>query len=189
MITYFNKQLSKSIIIFSSILVILFSITSGCSKNTEQNEFKSRHLARDRFNPNENYNDNNRPIDSFSFYGEDISAEKEQELLTENIVYFAYDKDEISYRYELVLLAHAKKMLEVPTLRLRIDGHTDERGSAEYNIALGERRANAVIRFMKFKGVPRDRLVSLSYGKEKPAVKGHNEEAWRLNRRAELIYE
>lgn len=174
-----------SIVIFSTILVILCSLTIGCSKNNAQSSYQEKRLARHKFNSD----DNTRAIDSFSFYGEDISQEKEQELLTENVIYFAYDKDEINYRYELVLLAHAKKMLEDPNLRLRVDGHTDERGSSEYNIALGERRANAVIRFMKFKGISKDRLVSLSYGKEKPAVKGHNEEAWRLNRRAELVYE
>jgi len=70
-----------------------------------------------------------------------------------------------------------------------VDGHTDERGSAEYNIGLGERRAKSVIRFLEFKGVRSDRLVSVSYGKEKPASVGHKEDSWRLNRRAELAYE
>ena len=130
-----------------------------------------------------------KQVDSFAFYGEDISPEKEKELLAENVIYFGYDKDDIVHRYELVLLAHAKKMLENPNLKLRIDGHTDERGSAEYNVGLGERRAKAVVRFVELKGIRSDRLVSVSYGKEKPAMNGHDEEAWRLNRRAELTYE
>lgn len=128
-------------------------------------------------------------VDSFAFYGEEITPEKEQELLAENVIYFGYDKDDITHRYQLVLLAHAKKMLENPNLKLRIDGHTDERGSAEYNVGLGERRAKAVVRFIELKGIRNDRLVSVSYGKEKPSMTGHNEEAWRLNRRAELTYE
>ncbi len=128
-------------------------------------------------------------VDSFAFYGEEISPEKEKELLAENVIYFAYDKDEILERYKLVLLAHAKKMLESPHLKLRVDGHADERGSAEYNIGLGERRAKAVVRFIELKGVRSDKLVTVSYGKEKPKSTGHNEESWRLNRRAELNYE
>lgn len=127
--------------------------------------------------------------DTFAFYGEDISTEKEQELLAESVVYFGYDKDELTDRYQLVLLAHAKNLMENPGLKLRIDGHTDERGSAEYNVGLGERRAKTVDRFIAFKGIPKDRLVAVSYGKEQPAVHGHNEEAWRMNRRVELAYE
>lgn len=183
MLVNFNKNLN--VFLFSSILIILGSIIVGCSGNNPNNSHKSKHFARNRFDDNSS----TRAIDSFSFYGEDISPDKEQELLAENVVYFGYDREEITYRYELVLLAHTKKMLENSDLRLRIDGHTDERGSSEYNIALGERRAKAIARFMKFKGVQADRLVSVSYGKEKPAVTGHNEEAWRLNRRAELVYE
>ena len=156
------------IVILSSLLIF------GCSGK------KLSH-----FRPN-SYSKN---TDSFEFYGEDISPEKEKELLAENVIYFGYDKDDITHRYELVLLAHAKQMMENPRLKLRIDGHTDERGSAEYNVGLGERRAKAVLRFIEMKGIRNDRLVTVSYGKEKPAVIGHNEEAWRLNRRAELTYE
>ncbi len=184
MLVSLNKNLN--LMLFSTILIIVGSLIVGCSSN---NPNKSRHFSRNRLDTTDNSQSSTRAIDSFSFYGEDITQDKEQELLAENVVYFGYDREEITYRYELVLLAHTKKMLENPNLRLRIDGHTDERGSSEYNIALSERRAKAVARFMKFKGVQGDRLVSVSYGKEKPAVTGHNEEAWRLNRRAELVYE
>lgn len=130
-----------------------------------------------------------KKVDSFAFYGEEITPEKEKQLLAENTIYFGYDKDNIEENYKLVLLAHAKKMLEEPYLKLRIDGHTDERGSAEYNIGLGERRAKSVVRFLELKGISSDKLVNVSYGKEKPVAVGHNEEAWSLNRRAELVYE
>jgi len=127
--------------------------------------------------------------DSFAFYGEEITPEREEALLTENTIYFGYDKDEIVDRYKLVVLAHAKKLLDDPNLKLRVDGHTDERGSSEYNIGLGERRAKAVVRFIQLKGIKSDRLIAVSYGKEKPVAIDHNEEAWRLNRRAELVFE
>lgn len=157
------------------ILLITLGLLYGCS-----NFNKDRHFNR---------SERGQQVDSFAFYGEEISPIKEQELLAEHVIYFGYDKDEIEDRFKLVLLAHAKNMLENPNLKLRVDGHTDERGSAEYNIGLGERRSRAVVRFLEFKGVRSDKLVTVSYGKEKPASIGHNEEAWRLNRRAELNYE
>lgn len=179
MLQDFNKKiniiLKSIIIIFGSLLLV------NCSGNNKIKNFME---------PGSNSQSNSRQsADSFAFYGEDISPEKETELLAENVIYFGYDKDDIVHRYELVLLAHAKKMLANPDLKLRIDGHTDERGSAEYNIGLAERRAKAVVRFIELRGIRSDRLVSVSYGKEKPAMNGHDEEAWRLNRRAELTYE
>ena len=169
----------KQLNIAKVILIILCSVSlllSGCGAKNKFREITGR-------------GEKIKNIDSFAFYGEEITPEKEQALLAENTIYFDYDKDEIQDRYKLVLLAHAKKMLEEPHLKLRVDGHTDERGSAEYNIGLGERRAKSVIRFLEFKGVRSNKLVSVSYGKEKPVSVGHNEEAWCLNRRAELAYE
>ena len=174
MLQNFNKNLNctklKLIIV---IIAGLFLVS--CAGNNK---------ARNFMRPN-----SQSKVDSFAFYGEEITLEKEKALLAENVIYFGYDKDDITSRYELVLLAHSKNMLENPNLKLRIDGHTDERGSAEYNVGLGERRAKSVARFIELKGIRNDRLVSVSYGKEKPATNGHNEEAWRLNRRAELTYE
>lgn len=127
--------------------------------------------------------------DTARFYGEEISAEEEKELLTKNTLYFGYDRFDITYENNLVILAHAKRLLEEPNLRLRVEGHTDERGSREYNAGLGERRAKSITQILAMKGVPEDRFVTVSYGKEKPISLGHNEKAWRLNRRAEVYYE
>jgi peptidoglycan-associated lipoprotein len=72
---------------------------------------------------------------------------------------------------------------------MRVEGHTDERGSSEYNIALGERRAQTVARYMESQGAPSSQIVVVSYGREKPATQGHDESAWKFNRRAVLVYE
>ena len=88
-----------------------------------------------------------------------------------------------------LLNVHAKYLLEHPNLKLRISGHTDERGSREYNIALGERRGNAVARYLESKGVSASKLYVVSYGKEQPVDLGSNEQAWAQNRRAALEYE
>jgi peptidoglycan-associated lipoprotein len=84
----------------------------------------------------------------------------------------------------------AKQVLDHPEWGvLTIDGHCDERGSDEYNLALGERRAEAVVRYLLDLGVPQSRLATRTYGEEKPAVAGHGESAWRFNRRSELQVE
>ena len=75
------------------------------------------------------------------------------------------------------------------TAKIKIEGHCDERGSAEYNLALGERRAKSAMQYLITLGVSPERLSVISYGKEKPAVQGNNEEAWTKNRRAEFLIE
>jgi peptidoglycan-associated lipoprotein len=110
-------------------------------------------------------------------------------LLNQKVVHFAYDDSEISQSDKRVLQVHAKYLLEHPDLQLRVSGHTDSRGSREYNVALGERRAQSVEKFMQVKGVPGQRMVLVSYGKEQPVAQGNDEAAWAQNRRAELDYE
>jgi peptidoglycan-associated lipoprotein len=78
--------------------------------------------------------------------------------------------------------------MENPRRRIRLEGHTDERGSREYNIGLGERRALSVRRYLLLQGVSSDQLTTVSYGEERPAVLGSNEQAWAQNRRVELVY-
>lgn len=124
-----------------------------------------------------------------SFYGEDISPEEELNLLNQKIVHFAYDNSSIAEKDKLMLKVHAKYLVEHPELQLRVSGHTDERGSREYNVALGERRAKSVERFMEVKGVPNSRMVVVSYGKEQPLDLGAGDASWSQNRRAELAYE
>ncbi len=135
------------------------------------------------------YSDNSSGVQSMaSFDGEVMSPEQEMALLNQKVIHFAYDDSAISSADERVLNVHAKYMLDHPNLALTVKGHTDERGSREYNIALGERRANAVSRYLQTKGVPSTRLSSVSYGKEQPVNLESNEAAWAQNRRAELDY-
>ncbi len=109
--------------------------------------------------------------------------------LYEKVVYFDFDRSEIRPEYVDTLRAHAEYLVNTPSARLVIEGHCDERGSREYNIALGERRANAVKRFLEAEGVSPVQLDTVSYGEERPVDPGHNEEAWAKNRRAELVYQ
>ncbi|MCG8706939.1 peptidoglycan-associated lipoprotein Pal [Brenneria sp. 4F2] len=111
-----------------------------------------------------------------------------QELQRNNIVYFDLDKYDVRSDFAQMLDAHAAFLRSNPSYKVTIEGHADERGTPEYNIALGERRANAVQMYLQGKGVSSDQISIVSYGKEKPAVLGHDEAAYAKNRRAVLVY-
>lgn len=111
-----------------------------------------------------------------------------QELQRNNIVYFDLDKYDIRSDFAQMLDSHANFLRSNPSYKVTVEGHADERGTPEYNIALGERRANAVKMYLQGKGVSADQISIVSYGKEKPAVLGHDEAAYAKNRRAVLVY-
>jgi peptidoglycan-associated lipoprotein len=104
------------------------------------------------------------------------------------IIYFDYDRAEIKNEYVSVVAAHAKYLNAGTGRKVRLEGHTDERGSREYNIGLGERRAQAVRRALLLQGVTEDQLTTVSYGEERPAVSGGDDTAYAKNRRVELVY-
>jgi peptidoglycan-associated lipoprotein len=103
-------------------------------------------------------------------------------------VYFDFDKSDLRQDARNTLTRNAEILLKSKqAAKIKIEGHCDERGSAEYNLALGERRAKSSMQYLITLGVQPDRLSIISYGKEKPAVQGSNEEAWAKNRRAEFV--
>ncbi len=101
-------------------------------------------------------------------------------------IYFDYDQSSLTEDGKRIASAIGDLMKEVPEITARIEGHADERGTNEYNLALGERRAKAVLDYLASYGVKADRLNVLSYGEEKPAIEGHDESAWAKNRRDEF---
>ena len=105
-----------------------------------------------------------------------------------NVIYFDFDSSEVRADFTDVVARHALILANDATVRVRLEGHADERGSREYNIGLGERRAQSVRRMMEFQGVLPSQITTVSYGEEKPAVEGHDESAWSMNRRVELVY-
>ncbi len=113
---------------------------------------------------------------------------KRQQLLSENLIYFAFDSSSVDEQSRAVIEAHSIYLMENPDVKVALEGHCDERGTREYNLALGERRAQAVEKLMKAFGVPDGQIKTVSFGEEKPVDPGHNESAWRKNRRAELVY-
>lgn len=110
-------------------------------------------------------------------------------VLAEKVIYFNYDSDQISPEYQELITHHGKYLASNTDMSVRLEGHADERGSREYNVALANRRAQSVRRLVLFQGVNADQVSVISYGEEKPVALGHDDESWRLNRRVELVYE
>ncbi len=104
-------------------------------------------------------------------------------------IYFMYDSSQVQEEFVPVIAAHAQSLQSNASQHVIVEGHADERGSREYNIALGERRAKAVARMMTMQGASDSQIEVVSYGEEKPAATGHDESAWQLNRRAEIDYQ
>ncbi len=103
-------------------------------------------------------------------------------------VYFDFDSSAVKSQYNDMLQQHGSFLSSHPAVHIRVEGNCDERGSAEYNLALGQRRADAVVSALKIAGANANQMESISWGKEKPKAKGHDEAAWAENRRADLVY-
>jgi peptidoglycan-associated lipoprotein len=118
----------------------------------------------------------------------DASMGPSGELLSKRIVYFDFDRADIRGDSQTVVAAHAAYLAKNPGQKVRLEGHADERGSREYNIGLGERRGQAVRRALALQGVAETQLSTVSYGEERPAAAGSDEQAYGLNRRVEIVY-
>lgn len=116
-------------------------------------------------------------------------TEANKSFLAKRVVHFDYDSSELSNEDYRTLQAHAQFLIANANSKIALTGHTDERGTREYNMALGERRAKAVQSYLITNGVNANQLEAVSYGKEMPINLGHNEAAWKENRRVELNYE
>jgi peptidoglycan-associated lipoprotein len=109
--------------------------------------------------------------------------------LSRSTIYFVYDSSDVQPDFIPVINAHAAYLVAHPNQKLTLEGHADERGSPEYNIALGDQRAKAVAGMMKAQGVSDGQLTLVSYGEEKPAVFGSDESSYERNRRVEISYQ
>jgi peptidoglycan-associated lipoprotein len=110
------------------------------------------------------------------------------ELGSQRIVYFEFDSSDIRPEFVDVIAAHGRYLAGNASIRVRLEGHSDERGTREYNIGLGERRAQAVKRALMLQGVTEAQVATVSYGEERPAAAGSDENAYSKNRRVEIVY-
>lgn len=109
-------------------------------------------------------------------------------ILYKRSVYFDFDKFGINPEFRLLIEAHAKYLLDHPHANVRLEGNADDRGSREYNLSLGQKRAVAVKKAMNIYGVPNKQIETVSFGEEKPKALGDDETSWAENRRTDIIY-
>ena len=110
-------------------------------------------------------------------------------ILSKRVIYFDYDTDAVKSEYAALIQAHANYLSQNRNRKVRLEGHADERGSREYNMALGQRRSNAVRKAASALGVGNDRIETISFGEDKPKATGHDEASWAQNRRVEIVYD
>lgn len=118
--------------------------------------------------------------------GESLADNSDTRLVT--VIYFDFDQSELRPEYVALLARHADQLSYATGIQVRLEGHADERGSREYNIGLGERRSQAVRSALLASGVSTDRLSTVSFGEERPALAGNNEQSYAQNRRVEINY-
>ncbi|SFR40513.1 peptidoglycan-associated lipoprotein [Marinobacter gudaonensis] len=177
-------------------LLLSVGLVAGCSSTggtQEEGEYGSDVAAIDQEGGSTVYGGEGQDGVSSSQLSEEermaAREQAEQAALREiTTFYFDFDTAEIKPEARDVLVAHARYLANNPGQNVRLEGHADERGTKEYNLALGERRANAVQRFLIVNGASRGQIETVSYGEEKPAVMGSTESAWAQNRRVELVF-
>jgi peptidoglycan-associated lipoprotein len=125
--------------------------------------------------------------DESGFGGEEVPYEVGDDAMG-IIIYFDFDKSDLKPEYADLLARHANRLSNNPRMRVRLEGHADERGSREYNIGLGERRSQAVRRMLLIQGSSSSQISTVSFGEERPAAFGSDEDSYALNRRVEIKY-
>ena len=120
--------------------------------------------------------------------GAGIGAEGAAPAGVATVIYFDFDSSDIRPEFAALITSHAKHLAGSSSTKVRLEGHTDERGSREYNIALAERRSQAVRRALMLQGAADGQLTTVSYGEERPATEGADEAAYEKNRRVEIVY-
>lgn len=150
-------------------------------------DVNSKNTQGDRSNFNYLPNANNDPNNTNDITLAGLSDP--DNLLSQRIIYFDYDKAAIRPEYMVLINTHAKLLAKYPSLKMRLEGHADERGSREYNVALSESRAQSVKNIMGVQGALRSQMKTIGYGEELPIVRGQNQESWQKNRRVEIKYD
>lgn len=175
--------------ISKSLLIALPMLALGACSSTGETESTSTETAKAA--ATETAVDNTvqtDTIEAVTLTEEELMAKNYSDAILQTTINFDFDKSMIKPEYAIILDAHAKYLVDNPEKALTIEGHTDEKGTPEYNIALGERRATSVATYLENMGVRTSQISVVSYGEEKPVNFGHDAAAWSDNRRAELTY-
>jgi peptidoglycan-associated lipoprotein len=168
-----------------ALLAVAFLMAGCAKKNVKDNAGAGTQVPADSASTNGGAN--GAQTDAATAYGADANGANGAGANAGQIIYFDFDKTEIKSEYAGLIATQAHAMAAHPGQKLRLEGSTDERGTREYNIGLGERRAQAVRRALMLQGVPELQLTTVSFGEERPAVEGDDESAWAKNRRVEMV--
>ena len=175
-----------------AVLILLCSVMVACKKIEEVKP-----------DPNEsveivdNTNDNTAdPVKTYQYKGQtfyDICCDADdlnnpQSLLSQRVILFSYDQATVESQYREIIAIHARYLRENPSAKMVLEGHADERGTPEYNLALGEKRGQSVANLMRAQGASAGQLSVVSFGEEKPVELCNNESCWSQNRRVRIVY-
>jgi len=174
--------------ISKSLLIALPMIALGACSSNSATETESAEQTSATTQGATNDTVQTEAIDAIDLTSEEKLIEQYSSAILETTIQFEFDKSTILPEFALILDAHAKFLIDNNSKLVTVEGHADEKGTPEYNIALGERRAIAVSNYLQNMGVAESQINVVSYGEEKPANFGHNEAAWAENRRAVLVY-
>ncbi len=176
-----NKTLGTTLIALSALLLL-----NGCPSKPVDEQEPSGSTVVGPASPTQKRPGTSSPPGRGGYRAADLNDPSSP--LYQRTIYFDYDSSQLQPQYIDILRAHASYLASDSTARVTLDGHADERGTREYNLALGYHRAGTVRSFLLAEGVPNGRIRAMSYGEERPANPGHDESSWRLNRRVELVY-
>ena len=173
----------KSTAIAASVIGLSIAVLAGCATTNTTNEPSADAPASTR-----SESASSSPANADSSASTTSTARQTDTQETDKVVRFAFNSSDLDEESTRIVEEHARYLVANPDAKIRIEGHADERGTREYNLALGERRAKAVAKVLRVLGVGSDRIETRSYGEEKPVAMLHDESAWSQNRRGEFVY-
>lgn len=164
----------------------MVSFLAACSSTPVKSEDQTASAQTSSAKSTANSNATTAPVGSTATQGNPLKDPNN--ILAKRSVYFAFDKYAVDDKYHALIQAHAAYLHSHPDAKVTLEGNADERGGAEYNLALGQKRAAAVQKMMELSGASAKQMEAISFGKEKPKAAGHDEAAWAENRRTDVHY-
>ncbi|MDM5146883.1 peptidoglycan-associated lipoprotein Pal [Candidatus Persebacteraceae bacterium Df01] len=176
--------------VLASTILMAFLAISGCAQKANYSgDIKDEQAEVDVVDITSTSGVSDDKTPGFTSQPDAIDDERKGDgLLKERLIFFDYDKSAIKEHYLHIISAHADFLVRNPSMGIILEGNTDNRGSNEYNLALGQRRADATRDIMLSSGVSPSQIETLSFGEEEPRAQGENEEAWAKNRRVSIRY-
>ncbi len=178
-----NQRVAFGLVLMASILFF----TVSCAKNMNQTEEGQVSAPPEVSAAQENSQNNDAQLQKERLKAEAASRKAAEAAFVEEKVPFSFDSAVLSEQARMILNKKADFLRSSPATHITVEGYCDERGSDEYNLALGQRRADSVRTFLIDTGIAADRMKTVSFGENKPIATGHDEESWALNRRAEFV--